>query len=180
VSPMLHARGERHMKAKAVVRDRGTRTNVAIVSVSIAVILVAVALIGALTVVLPPIAWVGFGIVSMILLGLGVAATLAVPRMRVSPPMPAAAVDEERRLLVIADPYCNELALCDAILAHLEGAVAAHLVVPVRVSHLHFLADDEMDERRDAEQSSLISVGLLQTRGIPATSSTGPTSHSSQ
>jgi hypothetical protein len=33
------------------------------------------------------------------------------------------------------------------------GAAAVHLVVPVRVSHLHFMTDDESHERREAEQS---------------------------
>jgi hypothetical protein len=55
----------------------------------------------------------------------------------------------------------------------LEGAVAVHLVVPVRVSHLHFLANDEAEERRDAEQTMLITVGLLRQSGIRATGAVG-------
>ena len=74
---------------------------------------------------------------------------------------------------MIADSSCNGVALCDAIAASLEGAVAVHLVVPVRVSHLGFLTDDESDERRDAEESVLISVGLLRQRGISAIGSVG-------
>ncbi|MGH3038270.1 MAG: NAD(P)/FAD-dependent oxidoreductase [Gaiellaceae bacterium] len=49
----------------------------------------------------------------------------------------------------------------------------SHLVVPVRVSHLHFLTDDEADERREAEESLSISVGLLRQRGISTTAMVG-------
>jgi hypothetical protein len=59
------------------------------------------------------------------------------------------------------------------ILAHLDGAVAVHVVVPVRVSHLHFLTDDEAEERRQAETSMSISVGLLRRRGVLTTGSVG-------
>ncbi|MEJ7784062.1 MAG: hypothetical protein WKF96_04595 [Solirubrobacteraceae bacterium] len=100
-------------------------------------------------------------------------ATLAVPRLRVSAQEPAVAHDQERRLLVVADADCGEAALCDEIQARLDGAVAVHLVVPVRVSHLQFLANDELKEEGDAERSVLISVGLLQRRGISATGSVG-------
>lgn len=86
---------------------------------------------------------------------------------------PAVAVDREQRLLVIADPRVNETALCDEIVARLEGAVAVHLVVPVRVSHLHFVTNDESEEAREAEQSMLISVELLQQRGVSTTGSVG-------
>ena len=55
----------------------------------------------------------------------------------------------------------------------LDGAVAVHLVVPLRVSHLHFLTNDEASEEREAEQTMLIVVGLLQRRGVSATGSVG-------
>jgi hypothetical protein len=74
---------------------------------------------------------------------------------------------------VIADSQCSETALCDEISTRLEAAAAVHLVVPVRVSHLHFMTDDESEERREAEQSMLISVGLLQQRGVSTTGSVG-------
>jgi hypothetical protein len=93
--------------------------------------------------------------------------------MRVSAPRPAVATDKDRRLLVVADASCSEAALCNEIQARLDGAVAVHLVVPVRVSHLHFLANDEAEEQRDAEQTMLIVVGLLQRRGISATGTVG-------
>jgi hypothetical protein len=86
---------------------------------------------------------------------------------------PAAAVDADRRLLVIADAYSSAVGLADEVQSRLDGAVAVHVVVPVRVSHLHFLANDESEERRDAEQTMLAAVGLLQHRGISATGSVG-------
>src|SRR6185295_15556510 len=111
------------------------------------------ALIVAFAIHPPALGWVGFAIVSIIVFGLGALAPLAFERTRVSPQRPAAALDQEQRLLVIADPQCSETAVRDEIFARLHGAVAVHLVVPVRVSHLHFLTDDESEERREAEQS---------------------------
>jgi hypothetical protein len=48
-----------------------------------------------------------------------------------------------------------------------------HLVVPVRVSHLHFLTDDEFKEEQEAKRSMSTSIGLLQTRGVSTTGSVG-------
>jgi GABA permease len=93
--------------------------------------------------------------------------------MRVSAPRPAVAGDAERRLLVVADASCSADVLSNEIQARLEGRVAVHLVVPVRVSHLHFLANDEDEERREAEETMLTTVTLLQRRGIPATGNVG-------
>ncbi len=115
-------------------RHWDTKIHVAIIFASIAAVLVAAGLIAAFALELPMLGWVGFGIVSTIAIGLGVVATVAVPRMRVSAQEPAVAHDQERRLLVIADAQCSEAGLCDEIHARLDGAVAVHLVVPVRVS----------------------------------------------
>jgi hypothetical protein len=161
------------LSTSTCVRNWGAKTNVAIIFAPLAAVLVVAALVIAFAVQPPLLGWVGFGIVSMTVFGLGAAATLVLPRMRVSAPSPAVAVDAGRRLLVVADASCDEAGLCNEIQAHLDGAVAVHLVVPVRVSHLHFLANDEAEEQRDAEQTMLITVGLLQRRGISATGSVG-------
>jgi hypothetical protein len=155
------------------VRTWGAKTNVALIFASIVAVLVLAALVTAFLVDPPALGWVGFAIASAVAVGLGAAATVLVPRMRVSPPRPAVASDEERRLLVVADAYCSEAVLCDEIQARLDGAVAVHLVVPVRVSHLHFLANDEAEERREAEETMRITVGLLRRRGIRATGAVG-------
>jgi hypothetical protein len=131
------------------------------------------ALIVALLIHPPPLGWVGFAIVSLIVLGLGALAPLAFERTRVSPQRPAATGDAGKRLLVIADSHCSETALCAEILARLHGHVAVHLVVPVRVSHLHYLTDDESEEGQEAEQSMSISVGFLRKRGVSTTGSIG-------
>jgi hypothetical protein len=153
-------------------RNWGAKTNVALIFASIAAVLAVAATV---TAVLDPpaLGWVGFAIASALVVGLGVAATLLVPRIRVSPAKPAAANDEDWRLLVVADAYCGEDALRNEIQARLDGAVAVHLVVPVRVSHLHFLANDEAEERRVAEETMLITVGLLRRSGIRATGNVG-------
>jgi hypothetical protein len=151
----------------------GTRKRIAVilsvVGAVIAMSAVAIAVAGDP----PALAWVGFGMVAVIVLGLGALAPLAFERTRVSPLMPAAAVDAEQRLLVVADSHCSETAVCDAVVARLDGAVAVHLVVPVRVSHLHFLTNDEDDEQREADEVVRITVGLLKQRGITATGAVG-------
>jgi hypothetical protein len=149
------------------------KTKVAVILSSIGAVLLAYALLLAFAIDPPMLSWVGFGIAAVIVLGLGALAPLAFERTRVSARRAADAVDQEKRLLVIADSHCSERAVCAAILARLGGAVAVHLVVPVRVSHLHFLTNDEYDEQREAEESMRISVGLLQRRGVSSTGSVG-------
>jgi hypothetical protein len=161
------------VNASPHVRNWGAKANVALIFGSIAAVLAVAALVTAFVIDPPGLGWVGFAIASAVVVGLGAAATLVLPRMRVSAPRPAVAGDADRRLLVVADASCSEDALCDEIQARLEGRVAVHLVVPVRVSHLHFLANDEAEERRDAEQTMLTVVGLLQRRGVSATGSVG-------
>jgi hypothetical protein len=110
----------------------------------------------------------------LILGGLGVlAGDVAKRRAAVASHAPDTPADNEPRLLVVADANCNESALADAIRAHAGGAKAVHLVVPVRLSQLHLVMNDEGDERRDAEQSVLIAVGILERHGIAATGSVG-------
>jgi hypothetical protein len=161
------------VSTNAGVRNWGAKANVALTFASIAAVLAVAGLVTAVVVDPPALGWVGFAIASAIIVGLGAAATLVLPRMRVSAPKPAVAVDADRRLLVVADASCSEAGLCKELHARLKGAVAVHLVVPVRVSHLHFLANDEAEEQRDAEQTMLITVGLLQRRGISATGTVG-------
>jgi hypothetical protein len=151
----------------------GAKTNVALIFAPIVVLLVVAGLFTAFIVDPPALGWVGFAIVSAAVVGLAAVATVLVPRMRLSAQRPAVATDPNRRLLVVADADCSEATLCEAIQARLDGAVSVHLVVPVRVSHLHFLANDESEEQRDAEQTMLVTVGLLRRRGIATTGSVG-------
>jgi hypothetical protein len=146
---------------------------IALILSTTGVALVIYALIVAFAIHPPPLGWVGFAIVSIIVLGLSSLSPLAFELTRVSPQRPATAGDARKRLLVVADSHCSETALRDEIVARLPGPVVVHLVVPVRVSHLHFLTDDEFNEARDAEQSMLNSVGLLRQRGVSATGSLG-------
>jgi hypothetical protein len=158
---------------KTAARGWGTRARVAVIVSSVGVLLLAYALVVAFAVRPPALGWLGFAIVSIIVLGLAALAPLAFERTRVNAPPPAGVAGRERRVLVIADSHCSEVAVRDEILTRLAGAVAVHVVVPVRVSHLHFLTDDESDEEREAEQSMRISVGLLQQPGVSTTGSVG-------
>jgi hypothetical protein len=155
------------------VRNWGAKANVALIFTAIAAVLTVAGLVTAFVIDPPALGWIGFAIASAVALGVGAAATLVLPRMRVSAVRPAVAVDPNRRLLVVADASCSAAGLANEIQVRLAGAVAVHLVVPVRVSHLHFLANDESEERRDAEQTMLITVGLLQRRGISTTGTVG-------
>lgn len=160
------------MKASRV-GNSGATTNVAVIFASITALLVITALVVAFTVEPPALGWVGFGLASAVVVAIGAAATLIVPRMRVSPARPATALNRRRTVLVVADPDCSAIALCDAIEAHVDGGTTVHLVLPVRVSRLHFLANDESEERRDAEQTLSLALALLRQRGVATTGSVG-------
>jgi hypothetical protein len=150
------------------------KANVALTITAITAVLVVAALVTAVSVDPPTLGWVGFAIVCMVVIALASAAMVLIPRMRVSPPRPAEVTDGAQRLLVVADAYCSELAICDAIQSRLDDdAAVVHLIVPVRVSRLHFIANDEAEERREAEETMLIALGLLQRRGIVASGSVG-------
>ncbi len=145
----------------------------AVVVTSAGAILILYGLIVGFIIKPPALGWVGFAIMSTVVLGLCAFAPLAFERTRVSAPQPADPVDRQKRLLVVADSHCDANALCDEILARHGDAVATHVVVPVRVSHLHFVTDDENHEWREARRSLLHTVGLLQQRAAVATGSVG-------
>jgi hypothetical protein len=153
--------------------DRRLLSRALLVLASLAAVLTAAALATALVLEPPSLAWIGFAILSLTVFALGAAATLVVPRLRVSPLVPAVADDRGRRLLVVADALCSPPALADAIVGRDLDDVAVHLVVPVRVSHLHFLTDDESRERRQAEFSLARTLRLLHERGVVATGAVG-------
>src|SRR2546429_745079 len=151
-----------------IKRHRGT----VVILAALAAALVVYGLIVGFVIKPPPLGWVGFAIVSAVVLGLGMLAPVAFERTRVSALRPAEATTAQRRLLVIADPDANASALCDTILARLDDAIV-HVVVPLRASRLHFVTDDEDRERRDARESMLRTVALLQQRAAVATGSVG-------
>jgi hypothetical protein len=148
------------------------RTTIAATYASTGIVLLALTLLAFL--LEPPLlGWVGFALVCAIVLSLATVATIAFPRMRVNPQRPAAALDHQSRLLVVADEHCGSPALWQQIYARLDGAVAVHLVVPVRVSHLHYLTNDERKESRDAEDRARLAIELLRQRGVSITGGVG-------
>jgi hypothetical protein len=146
---------------------------VLLVLVSLSTVLAAMALGTALLVQPPTLGWVGFAILCLVVLTLGVATTMAVPRLRVSPLVPAVAKNKAHRLLVVADAACSPPALADAIRERTLQTAAICLVVPVRVSHLHFLTNDEESERSRAELSLARTVQILRRRGFAVTGKVG-------
>jgi hypothetical protein len=154
-------------------RNRGAVANIALIFLSTAAVLAVAALATAIVVDPPALGWIGFAIACAAVVALTAVATLLVPRTRVSAVLPAVASSPAPRLLVIADADCDVAGICDAIQARLAGAVAVHLVVPVRVSHIHFLTNDESKEHQEAEETLVLAVGLLQQRRIATTGSVG-------
>ena len=78
------------MNSNTRIRTWGVKTNVASIFASIAGVLVAAALVSAFAVDPATLGWVGFGIASVVIVAIGAAATVVVPRMRVTPQRPAA------------------------------------------------------------------------------------------
>jgi hypothetical protein len=148
------------------------KTSVVIVT-SAAAILTLYGLIVGFVIKPPALGWIGFAIMSTVVLSLAALAPLAFERTRVSPVEPAEPVDPEKRLLVVVDSQCDANALCEAILEGHGDAVSTHVVVPVRVSHLHFVTDDENLEWRKAQESLLEMVDGLKQRAVAATGSVG-------
>lgn len=160
-------------KAMTASTDRWLLPRLLLVLASLAAVLASAALATALLLELPPLGWLGFAVLTLIVFAIGVAATLATPRLRVAPPAPAVADDRAQRLLVVADALCSPQALSDAICRRDLDDVTVHLVVPVRVSHLHFLTDDESRERREATVSLARTLWLLRQCGVDATGAVG-------
>jgi hypothetical protein len=139
----------------------------------ICIVLFAVGLVAALLLHPPLLGWIGFTVVSAIVLGLATVATLVSSSMRFNPQRPAAPPDSEQRLLVVADEHSGSPELWQEIYARLAGAVAVRVVVPVRVSHLHYLTNDESAEFSKAEDRVRMVVGLLRQRGVSVTGAVG-------
>ena len=150
----------------------GQPKRIAVISTVIAAALIAVGF-GFAALDPPALAWLGFGLVSVIVLGLGALAPVGFERTRVNPLPPSEPVDTKQLLLVVADSHCAEAAVCHGIAERIDKAVAVHLVVPIRVSHLHFMTDDEVDEQREAERAVEVTLQLLKKRGIAATGEVG-------
>jgi hypothetical protein len=148
------------------------KTSVVIV-LSVGAVLILYGLVVGFIIKPPMLGWLGFAIMSTVVLSLSALAPLAFERTRVSALRPAGPIDREKRLLVLVDSRCDANALCDKILASHRDAVATRVVVPVRVSHLHFVTEDENDEWRDAQRSLLQILDLLQQRAVAATGSVG-------
>jgi hypothetical protein len=148
-------------------------TSVLVIFVSLTVVLLASVLIGLFLVEFPPLAWLGLAAASFVIFGLATLATAVSPRLRFNPQRPAMPVDGAERLLVVADEHCGSPALWQEIHARLADAVAVHLVVPVRVSHLHYLTNDERAEASAAEARVALAIGLLRRRGVAVTGGVG-------
>jgi len=157
----------------ARVRRWSAKTTIAATYASTGGVLLALTLLVAFLLEPPLLGWVGFPVVCAIVLSLATVATIAFPRIGINPQRPAVALDHQSRLLVVADEHCGSPALWQEIYGRLAGAVAVHLVVPVRVSHVHYLTNDELEESRDAEDRAQLAIELLRERGVAVTGGVG-------
>jgi hypothetical protein len=145
----------------------------AVIFASTVAVLVAYGFLVASVIKPPLLGWIGFAIESMVLLGLVALAPLAFERTRVSELRAAEPVASQTGLLVVADSHCDVSRLCEEILIRLDADAIVHVVVPVRVSHLHFWTDDENRERRRAEHTLFRTIALLRERAAAVTGSVG-------
>jgi hypothetical protein len=139
---------------------------------SVGAIVTAEAFVVALVIKPPLLGWIGFAVAATIALILAALTPTAFELLRVSPQRPAEPDDPEERLLVVADALCSEALLSEAIAAYRDRALV-HVVVPLHVSPLHFLTNDESAEKEEAEETMSHTVGLLRLRGVPASGSVG-------
>lgn len=123
-------------------------------------------LVAALYLELPPIGWVGFGIVAAVACAVTAAAAFLFPRMRTNADPSAAPGDAT--VLVLADSSCPADRLCDALQPRLAGARDVLVVAPVLPSPLHYLTDDERREHVEAEARLRSIVAELRARSIRA------------
>ena len=141
------------------------RTAVLAVAVPVAGYLGILLLVAALVTRPPLLGWIGLAVVAAVGAGLATGALVLFPRMRASVDAPDE--PQPRRLLVLADARCPGDRLCDTVAARLAGRDADVLVVsPVLASPLHYLADDEDVERREAQARLDGIVAGLRRRGL--------------
>jgi hypothetical protein len=155
------------------VRGLTAKTGTAMLLAATGSVLLGAAMLVAFVLRPPLLGWVGFAVACAIVIGLASFAAVVSPRLRVSAQRPASALDDKKRLLVVADEHCGSPALWRSIDARLAGAVAVHLVVPVRVSHLHYLTNDEQSESRDADDRVRLAVELLRQHGVATSGGVG-------
>jgi hypothetical protein len=146
---------------------RPSRTAVLAVALPVAAYLLILFLVALLVVQPPTLGWIGLGVVGAVGSLLAVGLLFLFPRMRTNVDAAVAPVPE--RLLVLADASCPAAAICDSVAARLAGRDPDVLVVaPVLARPLHYLADDEVHERQEAEQRLAAVLAGLRSRGLRA------------
>jgi hypothetical protein len=124
---------------------------------------------------MPPIAWVGYGVVVMIATTLAVAAIVFFERIEREAGAEAGtaldpATDGRRHVLVVADAGCEARETCTQVLSRIHrGSNPDVLVVaPTLASPLHHMMDDNQDERGNAGERLREVVSFLREEGIAA------------
>jgi len=134
-----------------------------------------VLLLVAVFVVKPPtLGWIGFAVAATIVILIAGVVSFLLPRSRTNPDRLHARADGSVRLIVIADARCDIAELCRAVQRSTDADTAEVLVVaPVPASPLHFLTNDEENERELAHARLNEIVQGLTRSGIAASGQLG-------
>lgn len=123
----------------------------------------------------PALGWVGLGVLATALICVGVVLYRVFLRTRTNEPRRHPHESGLYRLLVVVDAEIEPDDLCSAVrLRTLGRRSEVHVVAPIIPSSmLHFVVDDEDDERREAERRLQIALRSLNGAGIAAKGAVG-------
>jgi hypothetical protein len=135
----------------------------------IVVYLVAMILLAALSLHPPLLGWIGLGLVSVLALAIGAAATVLAPRMAVNAVHLHPHGEELYRLLIVAAAEADPDELRAAVELKLLGRRGeVRVVAPVTPAGLPFLTTDETQALREAERRLRGVIATLAAVQIPA------------
>jgi hypothetical protein len=155
---------------------RSSRTlRLFVAGVTIAYLAFVVSLTVAFADSMPPIAWVGYGVVVLIATAIAIAAVVFFERIEREAGAEAGtalppATDGRPRVLVVADTECESRETCTQLLSRIHrGSNPDVLVIaPTLASPLRHMTDDETRERVKANERLAEVVSLLREEGVSA------------
>jgi hypothetical protein len=146
-----------------------------VAGITIAYLAFVVSLTVAVADTMPPIAWVGYGIVALIASTIAVAVVVFFERIEREAGAEAGtalppATDGRPRVLVVADAACEGRETCTQLLSRIHRGSSPDVLViaPALASPLHHMTDDEARERVKAHERLAEVVSLLREEGVSA------------
>ncbi|HZO95961.1 MAG TPA: hypothetical protein VFB42_01180 [Gaiellaceae bacterium] len=155
-------------------RMRRGRRLALLVFVPIGVYLAGMLAIAAFVVRPPASGWIGLGVLAALALLAGAAALVLVPRLRANAPRRHPRPGPLYRLLVVSDADVEPGELATAVGARVVGRAAeVRVVAPIVAGPLHFLTEDERQERGQAGRRLHAALRSLEAAGIHARGAVG-------